>query len=93
MWIFLRLVFAMLESEGWPMRGAMMAEKMETVVLAKTGAGYEMSDGSGETIAWFQSWEPVADMFRRADYSEEYIASRKVKADTGDQAVVDEKNE
>jgi hypothetical protein len=75
------------------MRGSIVAEKMETVVLVKTGAGYEMSDGSGETIAWFQSWEPVAEMFRRADYSEEYIASRKVKADARDRAVVDEANE
>ncbi len=75
------------------MRGAMMAEKMDTVVLVKTGTGYEMCDAEGGTIASFESWEPVAEMFRQADYSEEYIASRKVKADAGDRAIVDETDE
>ena len=75
------------------MRGTILAEKMETVVLTRTHAGYEMIDGNGEDIAMFQTWEPVADMFRRADYSEEYIAGRKAKADAGESTEVDESNE
>ncbi len=71
----------------------MMAEKMDTVVLVKAGAGYEMCDADGGTIASFESWAPVAEMFRQADYSEEYIASRKAKADAGKAALVDETDE
>lgn len=74
-------------------RGAMMAEKMETVVLVKNGTGYEMCDADGGTIASFESWEPLAEMFRQADYSDEYIASRKAKTDAGEAGVVDERDE
>jgi hypothetical protein len=70
-----------------------MIEHLDTLTLVKSELGYEMRSSDGGTFASFKTWEPIAQLFRQADYSEEYIASRKSKADAGVAARIDESDE
>jgi hypothetical protein len=71
----------------------MTSDAMETTIITKTDSGYELSDTPGDRIQIFQSWEPIAEMFRYGDYSEEYIDRRKAEVDAGGSAKIDETNE
>jgi hypothetical protein len=68
----------------------MTSDAMETAIITKTDSGYELSDTSGDRIQIYQSWELIADMFRKSDYSDEYIDLRKTEVDTAGSAKIDE---
>jgi hypothetical protein len=69
-----------------------VGDKIEAALIVKTGKVYEVADRAGNIIGCYQDWELVANIFRQADFSEEYIANRKADADIG-YAEVDELNE
>ena len=56
----------------------------------KLESGYELSEASGDRIQIYQSWELIAEMFRKSDYSDEYIDLRKTEVDTAGSAKIDE---
>ena len=66
----------------------MTSDAMETAIITKTESGYALSDTSGDRIQIYQSWELIAEMFRKSDYSEEYIERRKTEVDAGGSAEV-----
>ena len=68
----------------------MTSDAMETAIITKTESGYELSDTSGDRIQIYQSWELIAEMFRKSDYSDEYIDLRKTEVDTAGSAKIDE---
>jgi len=50
--------------------------ELEVSTITKTGHGYELTDSTGNIIGSFKDWEPVAEIFREQDFSEEYICKR-----------------
>jgi hypothetical protein len=68
----------------------MTSDAMESAIITKTDSGYELSDTSGDRIQIYQSWELIAEMFRKSDYSDEYINRRKTEVDAGGSAKIDE---
>jgi hypothetical protein len=68
----------------------MTSDAMETAIITKTDSGYELSETSGDRIQIYQSWELIAEMFRKSDYSDEYIDLRKTEVDTAGSAKIDE---
>jgi hypothetical protein len=68
----------------------MTSDAMESAIITKTDSGYELSDTSGDRIQIYQSWELIAEMFRKSDYSDEYIDLRKTEVDTAGSAKIDE---
>jgi hypothetical protein len=67
--------------------------EMETAIITRTGHGYEVTDSFGGIIGSFREWRQVAEMFRRQDFSEEYIAKRKTDLERSSQTRIDETNE
>jgi hypothetical protein len=67
-----------------------MSSDMETVTIAKTQTGYELSDSSGGVLSIYESWEPIEAMFRSEDYSVEYISKRKREVDRRGESIIDE---
>jgi hypothetical protein len=67
----------------------MTSDAMETAIITKTESGYELSDTSGDRIQIYQSWDLIAEMFRKSDYSDEYIDLRKTEVDTAGSAKMD----
>ena len=68
----------------------MTSDAMETAIITKTESGYELSEASGDRIQIYQSWELIAEMFRKSDYSDEYIDLRKTEVDTAGSAKIGE---
>jgi hypothetical protein len=68
----------------------MTSDAMETAIISKTGSGYELSDTLRDRIQIYQSWEPIAEMFRNSDYCEEYITRRKAEVEGGGETHIDE---
>jgi hypothetical protein len=68
----------------------MTSDAMKSAIITKTDSGYELSDTSGDRIQIYQSWELIAEMFRKSDYSDEYIDLRKTEVDTAGSAKIDE---
>lgn len=68
-------------------------DELETAIITKTGHGFEVTDNSGEIIGTFKDWDQVADMFRKRDFSEQYIAKRRADLDRNATTKIDETNE
>jgi hypothetical protein len=68
-------------------------DELETAIITKTGHGFEVTDNFGEIIGTFRDWDQVADMFRRRDFSEEYIAKRRADLTRNGVATIDEVDE
>jgi hypothetical protein len=68
-------------------------EDLETAIITRTGHGFEVSDSFGEIIGSYRDWKQVEDMFRRNDFSEEYIAKRKADIDRQATTKISEVNE
>ena len=68
----------------------MTSDAMETAIITKTESGYELSEASGDRIQIYQSWELIAERFRKSDYPDEYIDLRKTEVDTAGSAKIDE---
>ncbi len=68
-------------------------DELETAIITKTGHGYEVTDNFGDILGSFKSWDKVADMFRKRDFSEEYIAKRRADVDRNATTKIDETNE
>ena len=68
-------------------------DELESAIITKTNHGYEVTDSFGDFIGSFSEWSKVADMFRRADFSEEYIAKRKADLERGSMTSVNEAND
>ena len=67
-----------------------MSIQIETAIIMKNSHGYELTDSDGETIGFFPEWKQIADMLRRENFSEEYIAKRKAEINRGDETKIDE---
>jgi hypothetical protein len=59
-------------------------DELERAIITKTGHGFEVTDNFGEIIGSYKDWHQVEDMFRRNDFSEEYIAKRRGDLDRAD---------
>jgi hypothetical protein len=68
-------------------------EDLETAIITKTGHGFEITDSFGEIVGSYKDWSQVEDMFRRNDFSEEYIAKRRADLDRSSTTKIDETNE
>jgi hypothetical protein len=68
-------------------------DELETAIITKTGHGYEVTDSFGEIIGSFSEWNQVADMFRRRDFSEEYMAKRRADIERASMTTMNETNE
>lgn len=68
-------------------------DELETAIITKTGHGFEVTDNFGDILGSFNTWDQVADMFRKQDFSEEYIAKRRVDVDRNATTKIDETNE
>ena len=68
-------------------------DELETAIITKTEHGFELTDNFGEIIASFKDWNHVADMFRKRDFSEEYIAKRRADLDRNAVTTIDEMDE
>ncbi|WP_035359794.1 hypothetical protein [Edaphobacter aggregans] len=68
-------------------------DELETAIITKTGHGFEVTDNYGDIIGSFKDWSQVADMFRKRDFSEEYIAKRRADLDRNATVRIDETNE
>ena len=64
-------------------------DELETAIITKTGHGFEVTDNFGEIIGSFRDWGQVADMFRKRDFSEEYIAKRRADLSRNGVAAID----
>lgn len=53
-------------------------DELETAIIAKTNYGYEVRDNLGDIIGSFKDWDQVAELFRKQEFSEEYIANRQI---------------
>jgi hypothetical protein len=68
-------------------------DELETAIITKTGHGFEVTDNFGDILGSFRNWDQVADMFRKRDFSEEYIAKRRADLDRNATTKIDEINE
>ena len=68
-------------------------DELETAIITKTGHGFEVTDNFGDILGSFKNWDQVADMFRKQDFSEEYIAKRRADLDRNVTTKIDETNE
>ena len=68
-------------------------DELETASITKTGHGFEVTDNFGNIIGSFKDWNQVADMFRKRDFSEEYIAKRRADLHRNGVATIDEMDE
>jgi hypothetical protein len=68
-------------------------DELETAIITKTGHGFEVTDNFGEIIGSFKDWNQVAEMFRKRDFSEEYIAKRRADLTRNGVATIDEVDE
>jgi hypothetical protein len=68
-------------------------DQLETAIINKTGHGFEVTDNFGDIIGSFRDWDQVAEMFRKQDFSEEYIAKRRADIDPNASTKIDETNE
>jgi hypothetical protein len=55
--------------------------------------GYELTGNDGVGIAVYRNWNPIEQMFRKADFSTAYIEMRKAEVDRGGEAAIDETDE
>jgi hypothetical protein len=60
-------------------------DELEAAIITKTDHGFEVTDDFGEILGSFRDWGQVADMFRKRDFSVEYIAKRRADLDRGPQ--------
>jgi len=67
--------------------------ELETAIITKTGHGFEVTDNFGDILGSFTNWDQVADMFRKQDFSEEYIAKRRADLDRNTTIRINETNE
>jgi hypothetical protein len=67
--------------------------ELEVSTITKTSHGYELTDRYGDIIGSFKDWESVAAMFRKQDFSEEYIAKRLADLNRLAATTIDETNE
>ena len=68
-------------------------DELETAIITKTDHGFEVTDNFGEIIGSFSDWDHVADMFRKRDFSEEYIGKRWADLTRNGVATIDEVDE
>jgi hypothetical protein len=68
-------------------------DELETAIITKTGHGFEVTDNFGDILGSFKNWDQVADLFRKQDFSEEYIAKRRADIDRNATTTNDETNE
>jgi hypothetical protein len=68
-------------------------DELETVIITKTGHGFEVTDNFGDFIGSFRDWGQIADMFRKRDFSEEYIAKRRADLDRSATTKINETNQ
>ena len=61
----------------WESSDELMSIHIESAVIMKNSHGYELADSDGETIGFYPEWKQIADMFRRENFSEEYIAKEE----------------
>jgi hypothetical protein len=68
-------------------------DELDTAIITKTGHGFEVTDNFGDILGSFNTWDQVADMFRKQDFSEEYIAKRRVDVNRNATTKINETNE
>jgi hypothetical protein len=68
-------------------------DELETAIITRTPHGYEIADNFGDITGSFRDWNQVADMFRKRDFSEEYIAKRRADLARNAVATIDEVDE
>jgi len=68
-------------------------DELETAIITKTGHGFEVTDNFGDVLGSFKNWDQVAHMFRKQDFSEEYIAKRRADVNWNATTKIDETNE
>jgi hypothetical protein len=68
-------------------------DTLETAIITKTGHGFEVTNDFGDVIGSYSDWSRVADMFRKRDFSDEYIAKRRADLDKTSHTKIDETNE
>jgi hypothetical protein len=68
-------------------------DELETAIITKTGHGFEVTDNFGDIIGSFRNWDQIADMFRKRDFSDEYIAKRRADLERNGGATIDEVDE
>lgn len=71
----------------------MSREALETVTIKRVDVGYELTCTDGVSIVVYRSWDPIEQMFRRGDFSTEYIEMRKAEVDRDSETEVDETDE
>lgn len=68
-------------------------DELETAIITKTGHGFEVTDNFGDILGSFNTWDQVADMFPKQDFSEEYIAKRQADLNRNATSKINETNE
>jgi hypothetical protein len=71
----------------------MISDALETVTIKRVDIGYELTGNDGVSIAVYRNWDPIEQMFRKADFSTEYIEMRKAEVDRGGETEIDETDE
>jgi hypothetical protein len=71
----------------------MTSDALETVTIKRVDIGYEVTGNDGVSIAVYRTWDPIEQMFRKADFSTEYIEMRKTEVDRGGETEIDETDE
>jgi hypothetical protein len=71
----------------------MISNALETVRIRRVNIGYEVTGNDGDIMAVYRNWDPIEQMFRKADFSTEYIQMRKAEVDRGGETEIDETDE
>lgn len=57
----------------------MISDALETAIIKRVDIGYELTGNDGASIAVYLNWNPIEQMFRKADFSTKYIEMRKAE--------------
>ncbi|NYF91401.1 hypothetical protein RBB79_17385 [Tunturiibacter empetritectus] len=71
----------------------MISDALEKIIIKRVDIGYELTGSDGVSIAVYLNWDPIEQMFRKADFSTEYIEMRKAEIDRGGETAIDETEE
>jgi hypothetical protein len=61
----------------------MISDALETVIIKRVEVGYKLTGNDGVSIAVYRNWDLIEQMFRKADFSTEYIEMRKAEVNRG----------
>ncbi|WP_353069877.1 hypothetical protein RBB75_06045 [Tunturibacter empetritectus] len=71
----------------------MISDALEKIIIKRVDIAYELTGSDGVSIAVYLNWDPIEQMFRKADFSTEYIEMRKAEIDRGGETAIDETEE